>query len=148
MIKGNAYAAYNHATKALNSGLKGDNAAGVNGVKGAAEIVRADYQAAVQSTSNATDNADNVFNKGLAQLLNKDYNNAATSFNDAISKNSNLAIAHYGAAIAAARQGNADDVVKHIANAVKADTNLKEAALSDLEFAKFATTEGFRNALR
>lgn len=148
MIKGNAYAAYNHATKALNSGLKGDNAAGVNGVKGAAEIVKADYQAAVQSTSNATDNADNAFNKGLAQLLNKDYNNAATSFNDAISKNSNLAIAHYGAAIAAARQGNADDVVKHISNAVKADTNLKEAALSDLEFTKFATTEGFRNALR
>lgn len=148
MIKGNAYAAYNHATKALNSGLKGDNAAGVNGVKGAAEIVRADYQAAVQSTSNATDNADNAFNKGLAQLLSKDYNNAATSFNDAISKNSNLAIAHYGAAIAAARQGNADDVIKHITNAVKADTNLKEAALSDLEFAKFATTEGFRNALR
>jgi hypothetical protein len=148
MIKGNAYAAYNHATKALNSGLKGDNAAGVNGVKGAAEIVKADYQAAVQSTSNATDNADNAFNKGLAQLLNKDYSNAATSFNDAISKNSNLAIAYYGAAIAAARQGNADDVIKHIANAVKADTNLKESALSDLEFAKFTTTEGFRNALK
>jgi hypothetical protein len=148
MIKGNAYAAYNHATKALNGGLKGDNAAGVNGVKGAAEIVKADYQAAVQSTSNAADNAENAFNKGLAQLLNKDYNNAASSFNDAISKNNNLAIAHYGAAIAAARQGNADDVVKHLANAVKADASLKEAALSDLEFTKFNTTESFRNALK
>jgi hypothetical protein len=148
MIKGNAYAAYNHATKALNGGLKGDNAAGVNGVKGAAEIVKAEYAAAVQSTSNATDNAQNAFNKGLAQLLNKDYNNAASSFNDAISKDSNLAIAHYGAAIAAARQGNADDVTKHIANAAKADASLKEAALSDAEFAKFATTEAFRNALK
>jgi hypothetical protein len=148
MIKGNAYAAYNHATKALSGGLKGDNVAGVNGVKGAAEIVKADYQAAVQSTSNATDNADNSFNKGLAQLLSKDYNNAASSFNDAISKNANLAVAHYGAAIAAARQGNADDVIKHITNAVKADASLKEAALSDLEFGKFTTTEGFRNALK
>jgi hypothetical protein len=148
MIKGNAYAAYNHATKALNGGLKGDNAAGVNGVKGAAEIVKAEYPAAVQSTSNATDNAQNAFNKGLAQLLNKDYTNAASSFNDAISKDSNLAIAHYGAAIAAARQGNADDVTKHIANAAKADASLKEAALSDPEFAKFATTEAFRNALK
>jgi hypothetical protein len=148
MLKGNAYAAYNHASKALSSGLKGDNAAGVNGVKGAAEIVKADYQAAVQSTSNATDNADNLFNKGLAQLLNKDFQNAATSFNDAISKNSNLAIAHYGAAIAAARLDKADDVIKHLTNAVKADASLKEAALSDLEFTKFAATTGFRDALK
>ncbi len=43
MLKGNAYAAYSHATKALGAGLQGDNAAGVNGVKGAAEIVKADY---------------------------------------------------------------------------------------------------------
>ena len=148
MLKGNAYAAYNHATKALNGGLKGDNAAGVNGVKGAAEIVKADYANAVRSMSNALDNAENLFNKGLAQLLSKDYQNAATSFNEAISKNSNLAIAHYGAAIAAARLGNADDVVKHLGNAAKADTNLKSAALSDLEFGKFATTQPFRDALK
>ena len=98
--------------------------------------------------SNALDNAENLFNKGLAQLLSKDYQNAATSFNEAISKNSNLAIAHYGAAIAAARLGNADDVVKHLGNAAKADTNLKSAALSDLEFGKFATTQPFRDALK
>lgn len=148
MIKGNAYAAYNHASKAISGGLSGDNTAGVNGVKGAAEIFKADYAAAVSSTSNATDNADNLFNKGLAQLLNKDFQNALTSFNDAISKNNQLAVAHYGAAIASARLGNGDDVVKHLENAVKADASLKEAALSDLEFAKFATTESFRNALK
>ena len=36
--------------------LRGDNAAGVNGVKGAAEIVKAQYAAAVSSESSATDN--------------------------------------------------------------------------------------------
>ncbi|HKZ36399.1 MAG TPA: hypothetical protein VJ184_02035 [Chryseolinea sp.] len=148
MIKGNAYAAYNHASKALSTGLQGDNAAGVNGVKGAAEIVKADYAAAVTSESAATDNADNLFNKGLAQVLNKDYQNGLTSFNEAIAKNSNLAIAHYGAAVASARLGNADNVVTHLSNAVKADPSLKEAALSDLEFSKFAATESFRNALK
>jgi hypothetical protein len=65
MLKGNAYAAYSHASKALSSGLTGDNAAGVNGVKGAAEIVKAQYGAAVSSESAAVDNADNLFNKGL-----------------------------------------------------------------------------------
>ena len=110
MIKGNAYAAYNHAAKALSSGLTGDNVAGVNGVKGAAEIVKAQYAAAVSSESAATDNADNLFNKGLAQLLNKDYQNALTSFKEASAKNTNMGLAYYGAAIASARLGNADDV--------------------------------------
>jgi hypothetical protein len=147
-IKGNAYAAYSYASKALGAGLQGDNAAGTNGVKGYAEIVKAQYGDAVSSESNATDNADNLFNKGLAQVLNKDYQNALTSFNEAISKNANLAVAHYGAAIASARLGNADGVVTNLTNAVKVDPSLKEAALSDLEFAKFSATEAFRNALK
>lgn len=147
-LKGNAYAAYSHASKAISAGLQGDNAAGVNGVKGYAEIVKADYAAAVSSESSATDNADNLFNKGLAQILSKDYQNALTSFTEALSKNANLAVAHYGAAVASARLSQADGVVSHLTEAVKADPTLKEAALSDLEFTKFAATETFRNALK
>jgi hypothetical protein len=146
-LKGNAYAAYSHAAKAAGS-LTGDNAAGVNGVKGYAEIVKAQYAAAVSSESNATDNADNLFNKGLAQVLNKDYQNALTSFKEATNKNSNLAIAYYGAAVASARLNQADGVVSNLTSAVKVDPSLKEAALSDLEFTKFAATEPFRNALK
>jgi tetratricopeptide (TPR) repeat protein len=148
MIKGNAYAAYSHANKAIGSGITGDNAAGVNGIKGAAEIVMAKYSEAVSSESSATDNADNLFNKGLAQILSKDYQNALTSFTEASRKNSNLAVAYYGAAIASARLGNADGVVSNLTNAVKSDPSLKESALSDLEFAKFSATETFRNALK
>jgi tetratricopeptide (TPR) repeat protein len=148
MLKGNAYAAHAHAVKALGSGLTGDNAAGVNGVKGAAEIVKAQYSAAVSSESAAIDNADNLFNKGLAQVLNKDYQNALTSFKEASAKNSNLAVAYYGAAVASARLNNADGVVSNLTSAVKADPSLKEAALSDLEFTKYASTEAFRNALK
>ncbi len=148
MFGGNAYAAYNHANKALGAGLRGENAAGVNGVKGASEIVMAKYSDAVRSESSATDNADNLFNKGLAQVLNKDYQNAMTSFNDATSKNSQLGIAYYGAAVAAARLKNADAVVSNLTNAVKNDPSLKEAALTDLEFASYAATESFRNALK
>jgi tetratricopeptide (TPR) repeat protein len=148
MMKGNAAAAWTHANKALSAGLSGDNAAGVNGVKGAAEIIAAKYADAVRSESAAADNADNLFNKGLAQILNKDYQNALTSFNEASAKNSNLAVAFYGAAIASARLGNADGVVSNLTSAVKADPELKQAALTDLEFAKFSATEPFRNALK
>ena len=148
MMKGNPYAAHNHATQALNAGLSGDNAAGLNGVKGSAEIFMGKYQDAVRSLSAASDEAVNLFNKGLAQLLNKDYQNAMTSFNDAASKDSNMAVAYYGAAIAAARQGNTDNVVSNLSKAVSGDPSLKEAALSDLEFGKISSTESFRNALK
>lgn len=146
MLNGNPYAAYSYANKA--SGLRGDNAAGLNGVKGSAAIFLARYNEAVSAESAAANTADNLFNKGLAQVLNKDYQNALTSFNEAIRLNNNHAHAHYGAAVASARLGNADDVVKHLTNAVKADPSLKEMALADLEFSRWNTTEAFRNALK
>ncbi len=147
LMQGNPYKAYSHASKSLN-GASGDVARGVNGVKGSSEIYMANYDAAVRSESSALDTDVNLFNKGLAQLLNKDYANASTSFAEASRKNSNLAVAFYGAAVAAARSGNADGVVANLTNAVKADASLKEKALTDLEFAAFATTEPFRNALK
>jgi len=146
LMKGNPYKAHEHLTKA--SGLSGDNAQGVNGVKGAVEIMMADYGSAVKSTSNAEDNAVNLFNKGLAQILNKDYQNAVTSFNEAAEKDSDMALAYYGAAIANAHLDNAEDVFSNLEKAVKADPELKSKALSDLEFAAYATNESFRNVLK
>lgn len=145
--KGNPYKAYSYSTKALN-GANNDVTRGVNGVKGASEIYMANYSAAVSSTSSALDSDVNLFNKGLAQLLNKDYSNAGSSFAEATRKNSNFALAYYGAAVAAARSGNGDAVVSNLTSAVKIDSSLKEKALTDLEFTKFATTEAFRNALK
>jgi hypothetical protein len=145
--KGNPYKAAAHAGMALN-GASSEVARGVNGVKGASEIYMAKYDAAVRSESAAAGTDVNLFNKGLAQILNKDYANASTSFKDATAKNSNYAVAYYGAAIADARSGNADGVVTSLTSAVKIDPSLKEKALTDLEFAKFNTSEAFRNALK
>jgi len=147
LMKGNPYKAYRHAKAALN-GANNDVTRGVNGVKGACEIYMANYGAAVTSTSSSADNHVNLFNKGLAQLLNKDFSNASSSFAEATRKNSNYAIAYYGAAVAAARAGSGDAVVSNLVNAVKIDAGLKEKALTDLEFAKFNTSEAFRNALK
>jgi len=147
LMKGNPYKAASYANKALN-GASNDVARGVNGVKGSSEIYMAKYDAAIRSESSALTTDVNLFNKGLAQLLSKDYSNAASSFSEATSKNSNLAVAYYGAAIAAARSGNGDLVASHLTNAVKSDPTLKDKALTDLEFSKFAATESFRNALK
>jgi hypothetical protein len=148
LAKGNAAAALKHADDAFKAGLSGDNATGLNGVKSAAEIKKGNYAAAVSAASNAADNAINLYNKGLAQLLNKDYQNALTSFNEAASKDADLAVAHYGAAIASARLDQATQTAEHLAKAVKIDPSLKEKALNDLEFTKYSATEAFRNALK
>jgi outer membrane protein OmpA-like peptidoglycan-associated protein len=147
LMKGNPYKAASYANKALN-GASNDVTRGVNGVKGAAEIYAAKYDAAVRSESSASTTDVNLFNKGLAQLLSKDYANALNSFNEATSKNANLAIGFYGAAVASARSGNADGVVSNLSKAVKADPTLKDKALTDLEFSKYATTQPFRDALK
>ena len=145
--KGNPYKAASHANAALN-GANSDVTRGVNGIKGACEIYMAKYDAAVRSESAAVETDVNLFNKGLAQLLTKDYANATTSFGESTRKNANYAIAFYGAAIAAARSGNGDGVVSNLSSAVKIDPSLKDKALTDLEFSKFATTDSFRNALK
>lgn len=147
LMNGNAYKASSYANKALN-GASSDVARGVNGVKGSSEIYMAKYDAAVRSESSALTTDVNLFNKGLAQLLSKDYANAENSFSEASKKNSNMAAAYYGAAIAGARTGSADKVVSNLTAAVKADPSMKEMALTDLEFSKFNTSEAFRNALK
>ena len=147
LMNKNPYKAANYANKALN-GASNDVARGVNGVKGSSEIYIAKYDAAVRSESSALTTDVNLFNKGLAQLLTKDYASAENSFSEATKNNSNLAIAYYGAAIAGARSGNADKVVSNLTNAVRIDPTLKEMALTDLEFSKFNTSEAFRSALK
>ena len=145
--QGNPWKANSYATSAL-SGSSNEVSSGVNGVKGASEIYMAKYADAVRSTSSAKASHINLFNKGLAQLLNKDYANASSSFAESSNANSKFALAYYGAAVAAARQGNESGVISNIANAVKNDPSLKDMALTDLEFAKWNANTAFRDALK
>lgn len=146
LMKGNAYKAYDHLLKA--TGGSGEFAQGVNGVKGSIEIMMAKYGEAVRSTSAATDDAVNLFNKGLAQVLNNDYQSALTSFKEATEKDSGMGIAFYGAAIASAHLGQESGVTENIQKAVAATPSLKGNALEDLEFATYVTNEQFRNILK
>ncbi|MEM7551546.1 MAG: tetratricopeptide repeat protein, partial [Bacteroidota bacterium] len=104
-MQGNTDKALEAISSALSKGLGSENQSGINGVKGSLEIKKADYSTAVSSTNSATETATNLFNKGLAQLLNKQYENALTSFDEAIDKDSDMALAHYCSAIASARLG-------------------------------------------
>ncbi|HMQ00743.1 MAG TPA: hypothetical protein PKC24_13265 [Cyclobacteriaceae bacterium] len=148
LARGNAYKAQSHAAKSLSMGASNEVSSGVNGVKAASEIIIARYGDAVRSASAAEANAVNLYNRGLAQLLNNNYQNAVSSFDEAIKKDAKYADAYYGAAIAHARLNNLDSVIRSLTEAVKLDPALKQTALNDLEFRNYAANELFRNALR
>lgn len=92
------------------------------------------YAQAVQSFGDVKTN-----NSAVANILNKNYS-AAKSILDAI-KDKN-ATTYYLMAIVAARTSNATGVAENLRKAIGMDGSLKNKALSDLEFAKYASVLG------
>ncbi|MGF1637736.1 MAG: tetratricopeptide repeat protein [Cyclobacteriaceae bacterium] len=147
-LQGNTDKGLSEINEAMGMNLPSNVVYGFNGVKGAIEIEKAMYSDAVKSLSNATDNAVNLYNKALAQVLSKDYENALITLDELADKDSENAKGHYLAAIAAARMGNAQKAVESIGKSVAIDSSLKQKALDDLEFRALASNEAFRTALR
>ena len=146
-MQGNSRKALGAFSKASDIGL-GNHVKGLNSVRGAHQIKVAKYTNAVKSTSAGDDSSENLFNKGLAQLLNKDYQNASTSFDQAVEKDANDALAYYGAAVASARLKNQTGVVDNLKKAVEKDPALKAMAVEDLEFASYAGNTAFQDAIK
>ncbi len=134
LMQGNVYAALDALRKGTSMSPSSEDARGANGVLGTLEMMAANYGRAVTALSRSEETAMNLFNKGLAQVLNKDYQNALTSFQEAVQKDGDLGLANYGAAVANARLGNTAQVVENLTNAVQKDPSLKQTALDDLEF--------------
>jgi tetratricopeptide (TPR) repeat protein len=120
----------------------------MNTVKGIIEIKRGNYPSAISALNNGVDDATVAFDKGLAQLLNKDYNAAVNSFEEAINANGNVALFYYCSGVAYARQNKESDMVRQLKKAFTMDANLKKRALSDLEFDNFAGKAAFTDLLR
>lgn len=148
LMQGNTEKAYASVSDAVAMNPPSKIVYGFNGTKGSIEIMNASYSDAVKTLSNAADNADNLFNKGLAQVLAKDYQNAVITFDELSDKDSDYAMAYYGAAIASSRLGKGSDVVSNVTKAVGSDPELKSKAAADLEFAKFASDSNFINAVK
>jgi tetratricopeptide (TPR) repeat protein len=135
-------------SKAMEMNPPVKHAKGFNSVKGVMEIGTGDYDAAVQSLSNVEETCVNLFNRGLAYLLKKEYDAAGNNFDEAIEVHGECPWPYYGKAIVAARSGEATDVAENLKKAVEKDADMKEKALNDLEFVKLADTDTFRNALQ
>ncbi|MEN8249206.1 MAG: hypothetical protein ABFS32_09770 [Bacteroidota bacterium] len=148
LIQGNMDKAADALDKAAAMNPAGETANGMKGVRGAIEIRRGNYDEASSNLSGAVETADNLFNKGLAFLLNDDANNAINAFDDAIALQEDFAMAHYAKAVAYADKDDVMKLVDSLIKAVKADTSLKGVAINDLEFQAYAANAAFKAALQ
>ena len=148
LVKDNPYKAYEHIQNAMDMSPSNETAQGINSTYAPIAIRVGDYDEAVRAASSAEESAENLFNLGLAQLLNRDYQNAVNSFERATRLENNFAKAYYGAAIAYARMNNEQQVYENIERAVEADPSLKEDILQDVTFQTYSENERFRDLLR
>lgn len=142
-MQGNLWGAHDALTKAAGMNPNNEVSQGVNGAKGAVEIMVGRYDLAIASLNRATNRSVDQFNKGLVQLLRKDFRNAQSTLESVISSDRGYVMAHYAAAVAAARQSNENKVIEHLRNAINADASLKAKAMSDLEFRDFSGSQAF-----
>ena len=147
-MQGNLWGAHAELTKALSMNPGNDVRQAVSGTKGYVEIKVGRYDLAINSLGRASNSSVDQFNKGLVQLLRKDFRNAQATLEAVISADRGYVMAHYAAAVAAARQSNENKVIEHLRNAVNADSSLKQKALKDLEFNAYTGTQAFLDLLK
>lgn len=148
LMQGNRAKAIEMNQKSLDLSPSEDIVSGTSGVSGSLQLQSGLYSEAITSLANAEENVENLFNRGLAQLLSDDYQNALTTFEEVIDMESDFALAHYAAAVASARLQNSEGVYEHLGEAVQIDPDLKQDAMNDLEFREYASTEEFKNTLK
>lgn len=147
-MQGNLWGAHDALTKAAGMNPGNEVSQGVNGAKGAVEIMVGRYDLAIGSLNRATNRSVDQFNKGLVQLLRKDFRNAQSTLESVISSDRGYVLAHYAAAVAAARQENENKVIEHLRNVINADSSLKAKALTDLEFRQFSASQAFLDIMK
>ncbi len=107
------------------------------------------YKEAEDLLGNAPQSNPNLFNKGLAQLLQGvNYDAAIASFTSAAQKNPQDAMTQYGLAIAYARRGDESNMSSALKKACEMDSDLKAKALDDVEFDKYKGSSSFQDAIK
>ena len=107
------------------------------------------YKEAERLLENAPMNNPNLFNKGLAIMMQGvNYDAAIAAFNSAAQKNPKDAITQYALAVACARKGDEGNMSSALKKAGELDNNLKAKALKDVEFDKYKDKNSFKDAIK
>ncbi len=134
---------------AKSQGLSGNSEAKriTNSVKGTVDLKRGNYASALNMFANGVDEPTSNYNKGLAQVLKKDWSTGYSTLEELAATGSKNALVFYVQAVAAARQNKTSELGEKLKKAVSLDPSLKAKAVSDLEFLNFYSNTAFKGAL-
>lgn len=140
-----AYMAQGEYVKSFESAAAGEGSSPSNevsgqlkGIRGAVELMQGKYDASKASFASAAKSEAVTFDKGLASLLSKDYEVSKNTFAEIVSSEEFGAEASYLIAVGCARLNDPSGVTSSLKNAVQKDPSLKDKALNDIEFTKYA----------
>jgi tetratricopeptide (TPR) repeat protein len=120
----------------------------INTVKGIVESRRGNYAAALGLLSNGREEGTAVFNKGLTQVLKKDWAAGYATLEELAATGSKNALVYYVQAIAAARQNKETEMLARLKRAIAMEASLKDRALADLEFLNFRNKPVFQDLFK
>lgn len=120
----------------------------VNTVKGIVESRRGNYASALSLLANGLEEANSIYNKGLAQVLKKDWAAGYATLEEMAATGSKNPLVYYVQAIAAARQNKESEMASKLKKAFQLDNNLKSKAVSDLEFLNFRNKASFQEVVK
>lgn len=119
-----------------------------NTVKGIIESRRGNYSVAISMYSNGLEEPGAIYNKGLTQVLKKEWAAGYATLEELAGTGSKNPLVYYVQAIAAARQNKESDMTAKLKKAFALDQGLKARAVSDLEFLNFQNKPSLQEALK
>jgi tetratricopeptide (TPR) repeat protein len=119
-----------------------------NTVRGIIDVKRGNYASALNMFANGVEEPVAAYNKGLAQVLKKDWSAGYATLEELSATGSNMALVYYVQAVAAARQNKEAELGSKLKKAVTLDPSLKSKAVNDLEFLNFYAKPAFTDAIK
>jgi len=117
-------------------------------LRGALDIIRGDYRLATLRYESSYSDAKNLFNKGLAAFLAKDFANANLSFEESVISQRDYGYGFYGLALIAMATGQQEVAMIQLQKAVSSNETLYQKALSDPLFEEIRSDPGYFDLLK
>ncbi len=112
-------------------------------LRGALDIRRGDYKLAILRFDYPYTEPSNLFNKGLAYFLAKDYSNASLSFEESVIAGRNFGYGYYGLAMVAVLSGQDEVALIQLQKAIEASEQIYQKALVDPIFEELRQKQDF-----
>lgn len=117
-------------------------------LRGALDIIRGDYRLATLRFQREYSEARDLFNKGLASFLAKDYANASLAFEESVIAQREYGYGFYGLAMIAIATGQKEIAMIQLQKAVAASENLYQKALTDPLFEEIRSEPDYFELLK